>query len=307
LGAYDQTSPAYAPDHRGLRERFAEDADFVAAVEAHLPPGATVMQLPYVPFPEQPPVWAMHDYDHLRAYLHSRSLRWSYGAARGREGDLWQQSVTERPVEDLVRTLALAGFGGVYVNRDGFADGGRALTEDLDHLLGPEPIRSRSGRLCLYDLTGYARQLRSDLGEERWAAAHEAALHPVLFGWGTGFHALETVSGEHWRWCAATGELNVYNPGDRPKSVTLSMGLRSATGASARLSINGPGLAEMMTIGADSTLLTRTVTVPPGRHRILFATDAPRLLFPGDTRLLHFRVENFSTREADEPDSWAAR
>jgi phosphoglycerol transferase len=295
----DQTSAAYVPDHRGLRAKFAQDAAFVAAVEGRLPAGAPVLQLPYVPFPEYPPVHAMPDYDHLRPYLHSHSLCWSYGAVKGREADLWQRVAAQRPTEDLVKMLALAGFGGIYVNRDGFPDGAQALGKDLDRLVGAEPVHSRGGRLVLYDLTDYARKFRAALGEEAWAEARAAALRPASFTWEDGFSVLEAAAGEQWRWCAASGELWLENPTDRDKRVTLAMGFRTATGETARLRIDGPGLAEEVTIGASETALARAVCVPPGRHRIRFTTDAPRLTTAGDPRPMHFRVDHFSASEFD--------
>jgi phosphoglycerol transferase len=308
LGALDQTCPGHAPDHRTQRARFAGDAAFVAAIEARLPPGTPVMQLPYQPFPEHPPAHHMLYYGHLRAYLHSRSLRWSFGAVKGREADLWQQNAAERPTDEFVRTLALAGFGGIYVDRDGYADDGKALARDLDRLLAVEPLRSADQRLAFYDLTEYARALRSRLGEEAWQAAHEAALHPVLFGWGSGFcYPPEEAEGRRWRWCGPLGELDVYNRTGRDTRVTLSMGLRSATGARAQVRVRGAGLAEELSIDGNGLALTRTITVPPGQHRILFTTDAPRLVFPGDFRDLRFRVENFTATQSDGPDALAAR
>ncbi len=158
LGLFDQTSPSYTPNHAALRAEFAEDGAFVAAVEARLPPGACVMQLPYVAFPESPPVHGMSDYDHFRAYLHSRSLRWSYGAMKGRETDEWQQRVSQLSPAELVAALRRAGFRGLYVNRAGFADRGEALVKDLQDAGLGEPLSSSGGKLLFYDLADYARR-----------------------------------------------------------------------------------------------------------------------------------------------------
>ena len=141
LGVFDQSGSGHAPPYQRLHEVFAEDAAFVAAIEARVPPGTAVMQLPYVPFPENGPVHDMTDYDHFRPYLHSHSLRWSYGAVRGREEDQWQNIVTQRSPESLVNTLALSGFGGIYINRAGYEDhAAESLVHDLDRLLGMKPI-----------------------------------------------------------------------------------------------------------------------------------------------------------------------
>ncbi|HXY39742.1 MAG TPA: hypothetical protein VEQ10_08735, partial [Vicinamibacteria bacterium] len=68
---------------------FAEDESFVALLESGLPRGAMVFQLPDATIPldldSRPP---MMTYDPGRAYVSSRSLRWSWGSITGR-GD-WQ-------------------------------------------------------------------------------------------------------------------------------------------------------------------------------------------------------------------------
>ena len=58
------------------------------------------------------------------SFLHTRSVRWSYGAMKGRPAD-WAAELVGVPVADLVSRLAAAGFDGVYVDRFGYADDGR--------------------------------------------------------------------------------------------------------------------------------------------------------------------------------------
>jgi phosphoglycerol transferase len=298
-GAYDQTSPAYSPNHPQIRERFAADARFVHAVEEALPPGSMVLQLPYVPFPEHPTVYQLRDYDHARLYFHSRSLRWSYGAVKGRESDLWQETAWLQPTEDLVKMAALAGFGGIYVNRDGFPDDGKAITGNLDGLLGVAPIVSENGRLCVYDLADYTRRLRAALGDG-WDAASDAARHPALFRWKRGFSYLEGVPGHQWRWCSAEGDLLIDNGSSREKRLAVEMAFTTATGAPARLTLRGLGIDEELTIDGGGDVWKRVLVIPPGQHRIHFASDAAPVPPGIDPRDLHFRVENFSAREFGE-------
>jgi phosphoglycerol transferase len=152
LGVLDVTPRGgYGPPAWVARE-YAGDADFVRQVEASVPAGSMIFQLPYVSFPECPDPQRMTVYNHLRAYLHSRTLRWSFGGMRGREGDLWCQRVAGLPVPEQVRALAGAGFQGVWVDRFGFADGGAALEAQLAALLGTQPLISINGRLVFYPL-----------------------------------------------------------------------------------------------------------------------------------------------------------
>lgn len=79
LGLLDQTSPRAVPDYAKIAFEYGNDDAFVQRVEAAMPRGAMIFQLPVISFPEHLSVNVMHDYDHARGYLHARHLRWSYG------------------------------------------------------------------------------------------------------------------------------------------------------------------------------------------------------------------------------------
>ncbi len=133
--------PPYARRARDYRA----DAAFVHSLEAQLPTGAQIFQLPYLRFPESGalPGTKLMDYDPLRPYLHSRALRWSYPTMFGRPGDAWTNAVADQPVSDLVRTLSDVGFEGILVDRDGYADDGAAIVAALTAELGADAGRGR--------------------------------------------------------------------------------------------------------------------------------------------------------------------
>src|SRR5262249_51089963 len=135
VGILDQTSVHFALSYAATKEAYQAEAEFVRAIEASVPLGGMVFQLPYLPFPESPPMNQMGDYDLFRGYLHSRNLRWSYGHMKGREGDQWHQTVAGLPPEEMVRTLALAGFDGLTIDRFAYADQAAALEADFARLL----------------------------------------------------------------------------------------------------------------------------------------------------------------------------
>lgn len=144
VGALDQTTGAMTPRYGEVAREWRSDEDWAAAVDAALPERAAVLQLPYVPFPSSPRVGRMVDYDHVRPYLHSDDLRWSYGAMKGRDEDLGDD-VTVAGARD-------AGYAGVEVDRFGYADNGAAVEAELRGLTGDTPIVSPNGRLAFYRL-----------------------------------------------------------------------------------------------------------------------------------------------------------
>ena len=94
-----------------------------------------IFQLPYMLFRESPMVGQVTSYDPFRAYLHSETLRWSFGAMRNRDADIWQRRVTVKPLHTLVEAVAAAGFSGIYLDRYGYADGEAGLEAQLRELL----------------------------------------------------------------------------------------------------------------------------------------------------------------------------
>lgn len=135
------------------RRQFEIDAAFANRMEALLPAGAAVYQLPYTSFPESPPVEKMADYEHFRPYLHSKSLRFSYGSVRGRDLDRWHQTIQDLPTDELVKTLRQTGFSGIYIDRRGYADRAQSLEAKLAECLGEQPLVSAGGDQSFFVLS----------------------------------------------------------------------------------------------------------------------------------------------------------
>lgn len=161
-GIFDQTNSSMVPDYAALNQAYKQDEAFFQKVEASQPPQAMIFQLPYVAFPESPPVVSMGDYDHLKAYLHTKTLRWSYGAMKGREGDRWLQAVSQEPASQFLKDLAEAGFSGVYIDRYGYADRAAQIEQQLESELGVKPLVDDNNRRLFFDMRGYARSLGLD-------------------------------------------------------------------------------------------------------------------------------------------------
>ena len=150
-GVWDQTGTSFffIPEYAKNKSEYSSDDEFVKRIEASLPRGAMVFQLPYMPFPESPPLYQMKPYDHYKAYLHSKNLRWSYGAPFGEQEDKWQQAVAALPTPEMVKSVREAGFAGIYLNLDGYADRAK-LQNELRAALGVEPIWNREGSILFF-------------------------------------------------------------------------------------------------------------------------------------------------------------
>jgi phosphoglycerol transferase len=156
LGILDQTNRAQVPPYEWNKNEYQNDAQFVKRIETSLPAHAMVFELPYSPFPEGPHcIHQMFVYDEARPYLHSKTLRWSYGAFRGREADLWQQSLVALPPQNLLEAIAKKGFEGLYIDRNAYPDHGASLEAQLVNLLDRQPLVSANGRMAFFDLRPY--------------------------------------------------------------------------------------------------------------------------------------------------------
>jgi phosphoglycerol transferase len=195
LGILDQTIPSFAWDYARAKSRYEIEQDFVARIEASVPSGAMIFQLPNVRFLNTRPIEAMHEYDELKGYLHSRSLRWSSGAMRGRPEALWAErngldigaeqadpgaegnrTINVQFPPQALNTLAFAGFSGIYVDRYGFWDRGGSITSQLQSLLGEAPIVSKDRRLAFFNLSAFAQALRAKYTPEQWEAERRKVL-----------------------------------------------------------------------------------------------------------------------------------
>ena len=299
-GILDQTTPAYVPnyipDHAETKAEYLSDEEFVNRIEASVPAGAMIFQLPYIRFPEQEEVQQMVDYDHFRGYVHSKNLRWSYGAMRNREDDRVQERVAALPGEEFVQALAFGGFSGIYVDRHGYQDGGVGKESELENILQTKPLISPNGRLLFFNLTDYTGRLRQKYSESEWQKKKELSFHPLLIDWAGGFSALESGPSKTWRWSSKEGELHIRNISQQPRTIRLEMLFATAYERMDDMVITGL-ISEQLKVNSHPSFYSKVVTVPPGEAVIKFSCSAPRAYAPLDTRFLVFRIEDFKMTE----------
>ncbi len=249
FGVYGQTSDAYIPAYAATARQWRSDSVFVAEIEARLPRGASVFQLPYVPFPEgypQTPVGGplatyATKYEPLRGYLHSSTLRWSYGAMKGRPAD-WAAQLAGQPLSLVTAAVAAAGFEGVWVDPAAF-DPAKAnqVHSALRSLLGVQPLVSPDRDLWFFDLRPYLARLERTHTPAQLTALREATLYP-----------LSTA-------CVAGG-LKLVNPSTFPRPATLTVRLSDRV------------LSRALVLDPGSTIVTLSDLGAAPMTQVLYAT-----------------------------------
>ncbi|WP_431482038.1 DUF7024 domain-containing protein [Pseudomonas thivervalensis] len=154
VGMYDQTVPPCKECRTPQKLAYENDKNFVNDIERSLPEGAAIYQLPYIAFPETPPLNRLSAYQLAAGFIHSKNLHWSFGGMKGRDGDMYYRSLANEPIEKQLEVIKRLGFNGIYIDRRGYADNANELITNLTTLLGSPPLlNSSNGELAFFKLT----------------------------------------------------------------------------------------------------------------------------------------------------------
>jgi hypothetical protein len=159
LGLWDQ-SHALLPlqsIYAGVASEYERTRKVVAALEARLPTGAAVFQLPFSYFLGDDGIGRMGPYDNARPYLVSRTLEWSF-PAMSNPSTFWGRAVSRMPLPQMLPVLRGSGFSGVLVDRFGFADNANGLVRELEDLVGRAAIVTIDDRYAAFDIRGVTAQ-----------------------------------------------------------------------------------------------------------------------------------------------------
>lgn len=152
VGMYDQVKVSSDNWQAGLRDTQTMYETYFEKVEDNLSDNAMVYQLPYMRYPENGPVHNMPDYKPFVGYVFTDNLRWSYGAVRGRNERAGELNIDEGMSYNFLAGIKEEGFDAVYIDLDGYADGGERIMEFYNGL-GIQPIVSGDAKIYLYDIS----------------------------------------------------------------------------------------------------------------------------------------------------------
>ncbi len=217
VGVADQTNPDAAPAYHDQARAVTTLSEFDRALQRDLPVGCMVFQLPVVPFPEQPAVYDLKDYDLLLPYLSSHGLRWSFGAMKGTDRADWQLALPPSSDPQFVERVAAAGFCAVVVDEAGYPHE-KSPSQALRTALGAPLATSSDGRLNAFDLRSARTSLQEQRGADAVADLGQRVLHPLSV---VAYSANPDASLEHLPIVDGVS-FKVGNMTDRAVPVTLS-------------------------------------------------------------------------------------
>ncbi len=304
FGLWDELArPWFRADAAGARtavaKRYQDDAAFFGQIEQAVP-GGMVFMLPYVKYPEDYATPLAGGYIHNRGYLHTRTVRWSFGAMKGREVDREHRHIVNLPPDEMLLALIVQGFDGLFIDTRGYPPTvGEKLVAEIQLRTGntTPPLRHVDGLQVFLDLRNYKARLEAERPVEL-AALRLQEQERLQVLWLHGFVSFEPIGQESkHRWCSRRGELVLVNPTDRTRRFQCNMVFGNLMAESADLKIDGAIWSDRFPVNRDVTSKAYTIVVPPGRHTIRFICKPPAEYRPSDTLEQIFFVAQFEATE----------
>lgn len=264
FGLWDQT-PGWHPSIAAANQpAFSADVLVGQQIMEAFPRGSRVYQLPYVKFPESPPLYHEGVYGMSRWYLHTSAIAWSYGAMNLTESDQWQQYLESLPIELRLSTLAASGFDGVMVERRAYPDAGASVEVVLKKFAGAPVVVCPDSSCALYRLR---------------AGAFPSATPALLAIRGNGWSDWET-DGKGVVSARSIGydplRLILLNPAKHSVDATLGFSLESDQAISIDANIDGRLLSALSLESNRELAVAQTLRLEPGATSLLLEADTAR-------------------------------
>jgi hypothetical protein len=153
VGVYDESQAAGPLNrrHTAIGREWAALAGFVGSLENRLPAGAMVFQMPVLTYLNEIGREQMQPFDHIKPYLVSTRVHWSFPALSD-SIVRWHQQVGRLPAPVLATALAAQGFRAVLIDRNGYFDRGKTLLNELGVAPSSAAVIAESERYIALDL-----------------------------------------------------------------------------------------------------------------------------------------------------------
>lgn len=281
-------------------DRRIEAERYARAVNGVQPGRCGILQLPYVAFPESPPVVALNDYEHFLVAVTNPAKSWSYGAVKNTEASTWARNLSGTLTPQRLRALASLGFCGVHVDTRGFTSAdAAALQAEVQAALGPVRATGLDGQWQFTPVPWSARS-RVDVTRPRTLSGEaRILLYPPRVTVRAGASDIETGPTGFWYWTterAARFQIAAHRPGPAFSELTMAIATADCGPRTATVTLRSGQLASSVTRalepGEESVV---SLTVPHGSTReatLLVSSGQPGCRLPGESRNLVVQVRD---------------
>jgi hypothetical protein len=305
VASFDQVPVAFFKHHTAEEQGFKQDRQFINQLEGRVPRGMMIFQLPNTSFPPDGVHERMRPYDNARAYLHSNTLHWSWGAMDGRHGD-WAKTAAALPLSQFLERLAFAGFGGLMIDRFGYAND--SFEREIAKLIGERNKFDLGTRWVFFDLRNFTDRLLGSLPEPERAKRREMIMHPVTAEWRANFSVEENEKNHSWHWCGKDGVIRLVNDSNLERVIEIEAAFQQDSSGAYPLRINCEGTSTQLTLASEPVSYHEQLLLKPHSVRdIEFHFLGPLLDVPTDSRALAFQVRDFRLSESDVHNATATQ
>lgn len=274
--------------------RANEERSVVGRLEHKLLRGAAVLQLPFTGFPPLAVINKMESYDHVRPFLWSNFLKWSWPSFTQRHR-AWQIRMSRLHGSDLIEAAILSGFDAIWIDKFGYPDDGNDLIASLAQ--GQvKPIDLANPRFVALDLRGASAELNKKMTIIDFERKKREILgNELLIEWGNGFYQEEkTPEGKYFRWVKDNAKMTLRNSAESVSSMCVAFSVASPHEGHVRWEGGNERRIDVRTSTYPKDV-SFPMTLEPGETRTLkFTTDVKKLDAPGDPRELYFYLMNFA-------------
>ena len=139
IGLFDQLPRPNFAFQDPIKTRVKSDIEMGRVLMRELEKGDMVYQFPFREFPEVGPIKGMQDYEHLRPYINTKDIHFTYGNNKGRGSELWQEKIKFDKDGNFIKLLESYGFQAIYINKKAYE------------------IKDKDNFLFLFDRLGYKK------------------------------------------------------------------------------------------------------------------------------------------------------
>jgi hypothetical protein len=234
----------------------------------------------------------MESYDHGRAYLWSKDLKWSWPSFSLRHR-AWQQRMTDRTDEDFIKHAIYSGFDAIWIDKAAYADGGVELISSFKKAKLTE-IPVQSDRIVILDLTAESAAMKTKMTDAQFMQAAKASFGSVIeTGWADGFYEEErSTEGFTFRWSRKTSAVTLRNGSDEALIACVRFSLASPQ--SGEVSLTSEGVEQLFFIATKDVQISLPILMP-ARHvaNISLRSSMSQVDSGSDSRSLYFYVKNY--------------
>ena len=285
----------YKASRKAYEKEYNSDEKITAYIEKTLGDNAMVFQLPYFKFPEAGNIGNLHDYDLFRGYLHSKTLKWSYGGYKGRDSDLWNREISSLPMIQMLEKISIAGFKGLYIDKRAYTEKEyKELESQLKTIIRSEPYFSDDGNIVFFNLLKYNDFIKTKYSTEEFKVKKDILLYTNIIY--DGLYYEEKLKDLEWHWSTNKVTILIVNNMNSKVNYKLKTKLKTGYPENSLVTIEYNGKTRKYLVNNIGTDIEINENFPNGKNIIKITTNAKQIESYPDARELYIKFENMESK-----------